>query len=154
MASHAALAWAADYARRNHAELRAVHVLRYGFGSPLAWAPGVRGLPSTISEPLVELDKTTIRSLFDGVGPAQSWTLSFLDGPVGQQIVLHAHHAQLLVLGTPERHGLDGLITGSASHYCLTHATCPVVTVPALGSSQRPEGSVDWAVTAPGAGLS
>ena len=89
-ASHAALAWAADYARRIHAELRAVHVLRYGFGAPLAWAPGAGGLPSTISEPLVELDKTRIKSLFDGVGPDPSWTLSFVDGPVGQQIVLHA----------------------------------------------------------------
>jgi hypothetical protein len=35
------------------------------------------------------------------------------------------------VVGTREHVGLGRLLVGSISHYCLTHATCPVVAVPA-----------------------
>ena len=39
--------------------------------------------------------------------------------------------AKLVVVGTREHVGLDRLLAGSVSHYCLSHAACPVVAVPA-----------------------
>jgi nucleotide-binding universal stress UspA family protein len=128
--SRAALTWAANYARNIGAELRAVHVLRYDFGAPLAWTPGLRGAPRTVSEPEIELTEASLRDLFDSILPEPSWTLSFLEGPAGHEIVDYAQHAQLLVIGTREHRGLDRLMVGSLSHYCLSHAVCPIVAVP------------------------
>jgi nucleotide-binding universal stress UspA family protein len=128
--SRAALTWAAAYARSINANLRAVHVLRYDFGAPLAWTPGLRGAPRTVSEPEIELTEASVRELFDSFVPEPSWTLAFLEGPPGQQIVQYAQHAQLLVIGTREHRGLERLLVGSVSHYCLAHARCPVVAVP------------------------
>jgi hypothetical protein len=40
--------------------------------------------------------------------------------------------AALLVVGTQEHAGIGRLVSGSVSHYCLSHAQCPVVAVPAV----------------------
>jgi nucleotide-binding universal stress UspA family protein len=128
--SRAALTWAAAYARTINSDLRALHVRRPDFGPPLAWTPGLRGAPRTLSEPEIELTEASVRDLFHSVVPEPSWTLAFLDGQVGQQIVQYAERAQLLVIGTHEHRGLERLLVGSVSHYCLAHAICPVVAVP------------------------
>lgn len=125
-----ALAWAADYARQVHAELRAIHVLRYDFSAPVAWSPGLRGAPQLVSGPEIHSIEADLQELFDAVDPEPSWSLRFLDGPVGQTVVEHARDARLLVIGTKEHRGIDRLIVGSVSHYCLSHTTCPVVAVP------------------------
>jgi hypothetical protein len=39
--------------------------------------------------------------------------------------------AAALVLGNRDHVGIDRLLVGSVSHYCLSHASCPVVAVPA-----------------------
>ncbi|MEP7333687.1 MAG: universal stress protein, partial [Terracoccus sp.] len=58
-------------------------------------------------------------------------TLHFAQGPVGEVLVRLSAHASLLVVGTrePLRDG-HRLVTGSATHYCVRRAPCPVVTVP------------------------
>ena len=40
-------------------------------------------------------------------------------------------YSRLLVVGTGEHVGLGRIMLGSTSHYCLGHAPCPVVAVPA-----------------------
>ena len=47
--------------------------------------------------------------------------------------------SRLLVVGTREHVGLGRLLTSSVSHYCLSHALCPVVAVPAP-LTERPPG--------------
>jgi nucleotide-binding universal stress UspA family protein len=42
-----------------------------------------------------------------------------------------SEEADLLVVGTGDHVGLGRLLVGSVSHYCLSHAKCPVVAVPA-----------------------
>ena len=57
--------------------------------------------------------------------------MQFAHGEVGSVLVHQAEHAALLVVGTREHVGLGRLLTGSVSHYCLSHAVCPIVAVPA-----------------------
>jgi nucleotide-binding universal stress UspA family protein len=136
--SRTALAWAAAYARSVHAELQVVHVLQYYFGDPVTWAaPGVLGVPNTVSTEMIDSDKRRLHGLFDATEPEPGWSLRFLDGPAGHAIVDAAHDAQLLVVGTREHRGLERLLVGSVSHYCLAHASCPIVAVPAPTSGSR-----------------
>ena len=51
-------------------------------------------------------------------------------GP-GPTLVAQSASASLLVVGTRENAGWSRLVHGSVSHYCLSHARCPVVVVPA-----------------------
>ena len=122
----AALAWAADYARAAPAELQAVHVLSGDVAVPVTMAIGLLGTPEAVRERI----RTELRALFEDVRPEPSWSLSFVDGSAGHEIVGLAEHARLLVVGAREHRGVGRLLVGSVSHYCLTHARCPVVAVP------------------------
>ena len=69
--------------------------------------------------------------------------LHFAQGPVGEVLVRLSAHATLLVIGTREPlRDAHRPITGSATHYCVSHATCPVVTVPEP-TRDTPAGAVD-----------
>jgi len=51
-------------------------------------------------------------------------------GPPGPVLVQASENALMLVVGGRRRHALHRLLHGSVGHYCLNHATCPVVAVP------------------------
>jgi nucleotide-binding universal stress UspA family protein len=72
-----------------------------------------------------------ISSLFASVQPEPGWTLKCFAGDPGPVLRSQAKDADLLVVGTGEHVGLGRLLVGSVSHRCLSHATCPVVAVPA-----------------------
>jgi hypothetical protein len=69
--------------------------------------------------------------VFEAVSPHRDWVLEFVSGYAGEVLVRRSKDAQLLVVGTREHVGLGRLLAGSVSHYCLSHAACPVVAVPA-----------------------
>jgi nucleotide-binding universal stress UspA family protein len=72
------------------------------------------------------------------IGPSTgtaTWTLDIIQGEPGPTLVERARGARLLVLGTGEHAGVRRLVTGSVSHYCLSHAHGPVVAVPARATS-------------------
>lgn len=46
--------------------------------------------------------------------------------------------ALLLVLGAREHTGVMRLLNGSIGHYCLSHVTCPLVSVP-VGAMEEAE---------------
>ena len=50
---------------------------------------------------------------------------------LGGSWVGESKDARLLVLGARGHRGLERLLVGSVGHYCLSHAFCPVVWVPA-----------------------
>lgn len=128
--SRRALAWAARYARTSGTTLHAVHVVRYDFGAPESWSPGLRGVMHTVSAPALDGTRAAVQELFAAEHPESTWTLTSLDGPAGPTIVRFAARAGLLVVGTREHTGVERLLVGSVSHHCLSHATCPVVAVP------------------------
>jgi hypothetical protein len=59
------------------------------------------------------------------------WTHQFAQGHAGRIMVGESRDAKLLVLGARGHRGLERLLVGSVGHYCLSHAFCPVVWVPA-----------------------
>ena len=151
-AARAAHRWAASYARATAADLCAVHVLDWPIG--LVGHPGeprtrlyvperqvdpsyrdrllrVLDESDTAIEPSTEPSTDTPAGTEAILSVPAGSTLHFAQGPVGEVLVRLSAHAALLVIGTREPlQGGRRFVTGSASHYCVSHATCPVVTVP------------------------
>ncbi|HLT60663.1 MAG TPA: universal stress protein [Microlunatus sp.] len=132
--ARAALAWAARYARSAGLRLRAVHVLGQ-VPDPMAWvssydAAGYLGDAPSVEE-LEGRIKEVVRESFESVRPEPDWRLDFVGGSPGKTLIKESRQSQLLVIGTREHTGIERLISGSVSHYCLSHSVRPVVAVPA-----------------------
>jgi len=72
-----------------------------------------------------------VHRVFDETSSPRS-VLQFAQGDVGDVLVRLSGHADLLVVGAREPVRGGRYIAGSVSHYCISHAGCPVVTVPEL----------------------
>jgi nucleotide-binding universal stress UspA family protein len=130
--SKAALSWAAEQAIRTHTVLRAVHVLGWPYGPNAAASPGSRDAMNLTFENAQAAYVASITKVFDDIAPRPDWLIQFAKGEPGAVLVRQSRDAQLLVVGTREHVGLGRLLVGSISHYCVSHAVCPVVAVPAL----------------------
>ena len=126
--SLAALAWAGGEARLRDATVEVVIAYRY----PLAFA-GTRADPS-IAAP--EAQAHAAKVLSDAIdatpgldGVTVTTTIVPGESP-GHALVEAAADAALLVVGAQGEGGVTGFTLGSASHYCVGHAHCPVVVVP------------------------
>ena len=99
-----------------------------------------------VSEASVE-ESTRIRvtNTFEAIRPEPDWLLQFAEGDAGRVLVRHSQQAELLVVGTREHTGLGRILVGSVSHYCLSHAACPVVAVPSYYTMPTPQ---EYAVAA------
>ncbi len=60
-------------------------------------------------------------------------TSDLQEGHPAERLLAAARGAALLVVGSRGHGGFVGLLLGSVSQYCITHATCPVVVVRAPG---------------------
>jgi nucleotide-binding universal stress UspA family protein len=144
--SRAAHRWAAAYAHATGTDLCAVHVLDWPVGlSASAIKSGTRlWVPAQdVAEPY----SRGMHSVFDDINSPPGSTLQFAQGDVGDVLVRLSTHAGLLVVGT--RQPIQGrpYLTGSISHYCISHSTCPVVTVPAHLDGPPSERSGDNTIT-------
>ena len=126
----AALEWAAAYARSTGQRLRAVYVFRYDNGAPPMWTTGIPGMAYGVDPDTQDSIKGEIQSAFDSLRPGAGWRLEFCDGSIGPTLVDKSRAAQLLVIGTRDRTGIDRMLSGSVSHYCLSRAQCPLVAIP------------------------
>jgi nucleotide-binding universal stress UspA family protein len=84
--------------------------------------------PSEMDSP----HREAVAAVFDSVQPELGWRLKVFSGEAGPILVAESVGAALLVVGTKEHVGIGRILSGSVSHYCLSHARCPVVAVPAL----------------------
>src|SRR5215472_522961 len=104
-----ALAWAARYARAMGATIRAV----------LAWHD-----PAAADE---ELDKAITATLGDSPALEVERTIAY--GHPSQVLIDQSRSADLLVVGSRGHGGFTGMLLGSVSTHCVTHAACPVTVV-------------------------
>jgi nucleotide-binding universal stress UspA family protein len=128
--ARAAVIWAAEQARASGKTLRAIHAV--DFSPPFNMALGM----GSVSVPMADFEMNTVyckavAAVYDSVQPEFGWQLQFLCGQAGPILVAESVGAALLVVGTKEHVGIGRLISGSVSHYCLSHAECPVVAVAA-----------------------
>ena len=137
--SKAALHWAADQAKKIDAVLRAVHALDWPLGLTAAGFPAPVDFMELSPAELEDSYRQKYDALFDSISPRPDWILQFASGNAGQVLVQQSKDARLLVVGTREHVGLERLVSGSVSHYCLSHAACPVVAVPSSASDRRAE---------------
>jgi nucleotide-binding universal stress UspA family protein len=126
----AALTWAASQARSSGCTLRAIHVVDWARAQNLYAVPVVEDRVYAEDDPVDAEYRRQIEEAFASVGPAADWTLHFGQGHAGRVLVDQSRDARLLVVGGREHVGLERMLVGSASHYCVSHAKCPVVVVP------------------------
>ena len=126
--ARAALDWAAEQARATGRTLRAVNVI----SASATYSMALGGVPVPIEPSDMDAPhRDAVAAIFDSVQPELGWQLKFFSGEAGPTLVAEAIGAALLVVGTKEHVGIGRLMAGSVSHYCLSHARCPVVAVPA-----------------------
>jgi nucleotide-binding universal stress UspA family protein len=129
--ARAALRWAAEQARVTGARLRAVGVVDWPLGVRADGRPILSASGEGHHDDVGHAYRTMLSEIFSEIDPASDWVLEFEVGRPGNVLVRASEHARLLVVGTGEHVGLGKILIGSTSHYCLSHARCPVVAVPA-----------------------
>jgi nucleotide-binding universal stress UspA family protein len=125
-ASGLALRWAAEEARLRGAPLRIVHTWEMPSGDSALAGPAY--LETSEQDALLRAMTWVQVALGTPDAPG---TVEITEGPAAAVLVARSRKAALLVVGTQGHTGLRRLITGSVSHFCLSHASCPVVAVPA-----------------------
>ncbi|MDN5760997.1 MAG: universal stress protein [Microlunatus sp.] len=131
MSARAALRWAARQARLTGAVLRAVTIVDWSdYLSAEAGPPVSMDWLALLPDQVDPADRDRLQGIFDEVQPEAGWLVEFVAGDPGRVLVQASLDSELLVVGTGEHVGLDRLLVGSTSRYCLNHAACPVVMVP------------------------
>jgi nucleotide-binding universal stress UspA family protein len=124
-----ALAWAASYAEATGAELHAVLAWHYpsAVGSaPVGVAP--HEVTSEVERSRNEILDQAIEAACAGK-PSVQVQRRVIYGHPAQALIEESKSADLLVVGSRGHGGFTGLLLGSVSMHCVTHASCPVTVV-------------------------
>ncbi len=127
--SLAALRWAAAEARVRKATLEVVVAWQY---PALSTIPAFGVLPP--ADEMATDAKQGLADLLRDEGllddPDLEITEAVIQGSAGSALIGAATGADLLVVGSRGHGGFTGLLLGSVSQQCVTHAPCPVVVIP------------------------
>jgi nucleotide-binding universal stress UspA family protein len=121
-----ALEWAVEQARRTGAKVEAVQAWEV----PTMYGSGMMVLPGG-----EEFDKSAQQSLEAAVNHALGGRMDVevehhtVGGHPAKSLIDMAEGADLLVVGSRGHGGFVGMLVGSVSQYCVSHATCPVVVI-------------------------
>lgn len=129
--SRAALRWALDEARLRGDRIVAVAAWQfptYAY-TGVAVAPPTAEIEQAAREGLAEAVREEVAAVA-GEHPGVDITQVVLEGPPAATLIEASRTADLLVLGSRGLGGFRGLLLGSVSHQCSSHARCPVVVVP------------------------
>lgn len=131
LASETALRWAISQATSSGAPLRLVHAWQLSAAASEAVAAGAAAyLGAAAADARARATKWILETLGTGASDVH-WTLEVREGGPGPVLTAAAADARLLVVGTREHTGLRRVVSGSVSHYLLSHARVPIVAVPA-----------------------
>jgi nucleotide-binding universal stress UspA family protein len=137
-ASAAALQWAVAHATRSDTRLRLVHAWQMSAAASEAVAMGAGAyLEAAAADARARATRWILETLGGGAAEVR-WSLEVHEGGAGPVLAAAAHGAQLVVVGTHEHRGLRRAISGSVSHYVLSHVDVPVVAVPAAPIATKP----------------
>jgi nucleotide-binding universal stress UspA family protein len=123
--SKQALAWALRYA--DTAGLPVTAVLAWEI--PANYGTAAMVLPAA---EFAEGAQRELKQVVDEVAvayPQVRVEKRIVEGHPAKVLLKEAEHAQLLVVGSRGHGGFVGAILGSVSHYCVTHAHCPVLVL-------------------------
>ncbi len=130
--SRAALRFALEEAALRGAEVDAVATWQappYAY-TGVAVAPPVLDL-SESAEAALDEAVTQERAALDGHTAEVVVNQVVVHGAAAPVLIERSREADLLVVGSRGFGGFRGLLLGSVSHQCASHAHCPVVVVPA-----------------------
>jgi nucleotide-binding universal stress UspA family protein len=125
--SVAALKWAAGYATATGGHIRAVMAWHY----PSAVGPAPVGVaPESISgEVRHHMTDTVSKAVADAEIDAELVQVEAAYGHPAEVLVGLSAEADLLVVGSRGHGTFTGMLVGSVSLHCVTHAACPVLVV-------------------------
>lgn len=137
--SRDALRWAIEEARHHGASIDAVYAFPYSNPAVIGF-PEAMYLPETTYEVarkeaetfLDEVVAAVLRGEPAGVGIERI----VAEGGAARRLIDTAEGADLLVIGSRGLGGFRGLLLGSVSHQCASHAPCPVVVIPPGGPTR------------------
>lgn len=121
-----ALKWAADQAQLTGAKLRVV-MTWVTPGTPYGYAVPMAASIDLGAEAKVSLEEIIEEVL--GEQPAVQVSPVVMEGNAAPVLLSEARDADLLVVGSRGHGAFVGMLIGSVSEHCVTHATCPVVVV-------------------------
>lgn len=127
--SRAALRWAAEEARLRGARLEVVLVWQF----PTMTTMPIYGVLPPRDEMEASAEATVSKILDDeGLADPEGFEAVGLaaEGPAARTLLDTAVGADLLVVGSRGHGGFSGMLLGSVSQHCVSHATCPVVVIP------------------------
>lgn len=136
-----ALRFALEEARLRGATLRVVHafVLPLSQVAPDPFLLEFPSVPGPELEEIAEDLEQGARSLIDaalervlaGSEPGVAVERVAVEGSPAASLIAEAEQAELLVVGSRGHGRVHGLLLGSVSQQCVSHALCPVAIVPA-----------------------
>jgi nucleotide-binding universal stress UspA family protein len=122
-ASVSALSWACDRASRTGAAVEAVTAWQW----PLSLGPAppfpAEYDPATDARTMLEAIVGPVADHHPSV-PVRS---RIVEGHAAEALVEASRHADLLVVGSRGHGAFSGMLLGSVSQHCASHALCPVV---------------------------
>jgi len=128
-ASVAALGWAARYAAAVGATVRAVLAWHYPTAAgqpPVGIAPGQ--VSAEVEEHMRSDLADAVTKAFPDPSAARVETRIAYGHPA-EVLIEESRNANLLVVGHRGHGAFTGMLVGSVSIHCVTHASCPVVVV-------------------------
>jgi len=120
-----ALRWAAAQAEATGDTLEVLMAWEWpnAWGRTPAWPPG--------QDPADQTTRLLAEAVDRALGPRHSPPVHqvVVEGHPASALIAASEHAALLVVGSRGLGGFAGLMLGSVTQHCTTHAACPVVVV-------------------------
>jgi len=128
--SRQALRWAARQAKLTGASLQVITC--WEFPTAMSWLPPN---PSDFEAIQRDAKRTLEQTVADVLGddPDIDLDLTVVEGQASPGLLEAARGASLLVVGSRGHGELTGMLLGSVSERCVTHAPCPVTVVRDVG---------------------
>ncbi len=127
--SVAAARWAFEQARLTGSDLEVISAWQVSSSWGLAWGIAMPidadFDPAAITKTMVDQIIDTLKTEF----PTVSVSSRIEEGHPSEVLVAASRRAELLVVGSRGHGGFSGMLIGSVSQHCATHAASPVVIV-------------------------